>query len=99
MIRTVVCGIAILAIFATLSGCSFRDVRDFALNSTVHPNTSDLVRSVEDTAGEIAEEDQAERAEEISSEYEEFLRENSADPDAEDEEERSIILVEPSERY
>ncbi|MDJ0907781.1 MAG: hypothetical protein QNI99_01200 [Woeseiaceae bacterium] len=65
------------------------------MNTAVHPNTSDLVRSVEHTAEEIADEEQAERVEELNTEYEEFLRENSRDPDEEIDEERSIIVVDP----
>ena len=99
MQRVFLFGISVLAIVVTLSGCSFRDVGDFAMNTAVHPNTSDLVRSVEHTAEEIADEEQAERVEELNTEYEEFLRENSRDPDEESEAERSIIVVDPEDRY
>ena len=44
----------------------------------------------------IANEEQEERVEELSAEYEEFLRESAADPNAPtEEEERSIIMVDP----
>ncbi len=95
MQRVFLFGISVMTIVATLSGCSFRDVSNFAMNTAVHPNTSDLVRSVEHTAEEIADEEQAERVEELNTEYEEFLRENSRDPDEEIDEERSIIVVDP----
>ena len=99
MHRVLLIGISVLTTVATLSGCSFRDVSDFAMNTAVHPNTSDLVRSVEHTADEIADEEQAERVEELNTEYEEFLRESTDNPDAENGEERSIIMVDPDRQF
>ncbi len=99
MHRILLIGTLAFTAFAFMSGCSMRDVTDFAMNTAVHPNTSDLVRDVERTAEEVSAEEQAERVEELSAEYEEFLRESSGASDDEGDEERSIIMIDQEERY
>ena len=99
MYRSVFITVFALVTVAGVSGCSLRDVRDYAVDQAVHPRASDLLRDVERTAEEISDEEQAERVEELSAEYDEFLRENSRDPDKESDEERSILAVDPDGRY
>ena len=99
MRRRIAIGLVSLIALTLAAGCSWRDVRDLAVDATAPPNTSDLIRSVEHTAEEISDEEQAQRVEELSAEYEEFLRESNADSDDEEDEERSIIMVDPEERY
>ena len=99
MHRRIAIGLVSLTMLTLAAGCSWRDVRDFAVDQTAPPHTSSLIRDVERTAEEISDEEQAQRVEELSAEYEEFLRESNADSDDEEDEERSIIMVDPEERY
>lgn len=91
-------GLVSLAALTLITGCSWRDVRDFAVDQTAPTHTSDLIRDVERTAEDIAAEEQAERVEELSAEYEEFLRESRDVPEDDADEERSVIMVDPERR-
>lgn len=99
MSRTCLAAALTITTVAGLSGCSARDVRDFAVDQTLHPRGSNLIRSVEHTAGQIADEEQAERVEALSAEYQEFLRESEGEANGTDDEARSVIMIDREERY
>jgi hypothetical protein len=76
--------------FLLLVGCA--TFRDSAIDQAAGLPASSLMRDIKETADDDEEQRQDERAEELSSEYEEFLRSREAVDASQETAEQSVII-------